>query len=68
MFLLGVNTPRAVAPFPDVRDNSSQEEESIRFILDMDKQHKRATKAERLMGGLLLEGLLFTFQTKPMGL
>lgn len=66
MLLSGVNIPRAVSHFPDVRDNSSQEKERIRFILDMYKQHKWASRAEGLMGGLMLEGLPFTFQTKPM--
>ena len=46
ILLLGMNIPRAVAHFPDVRDNSSQEKERIRFILGMDKQHKKALRAE----------------------
>lgn len=68
MFLSDVDIPRAIAHFLDVRDNSSQEKGSIRFIPDMHKQHKLTAKAERLLGSLMLEGLLFTFQTKPMGL
>lgn len=68
MLLLGVNITRAFAHFLDVRDNSSQEKERTKFILDTDKQHKWASRAESLMGDLMLQGLLITFQDKPMRL
>lgn len=52
---------RAVAHFLNARDNSGKRN---RFILDVGKEHRWATREVRLMGALML----ITFQDKPVRL